>query len=83
MSESTKRAIFIRVKAKPNSRLSTLKPGDDGTWRANLKAAPVDGRANDELVALVAERFQCPRSAVSIRSGGSGRIKLVRIERPS
>jgi uncharacterized protein (TIGR00251 family) len=45
-----------------------------------LKAPPVDGKANEELIALVAERFGCRKTAVSIKSGASGRIKLVRIE---
>jgi uncharacterized protein len=47
---------------------------------AQLKAAPVDGKANEELIALIAKRFQCRKSAVTIKSGASGRMKLVRIE---
>ena len=45
-----------------------------------LGAAPVEGAANAELVGLVARRFDCPRRAVTIKSGGAGRLKLVRIE---
>ena len=71
--------IVIRVKVKPNSRVSTLEQVEDGTWLAQLRAAPVDGKANEELIALVASRFACRKSAVSITSGASGRIKLVRI----
>lgn len=72
--------IVIRVRVKPNSRLSALEQGNDGTWMAQLKAAPVDGKANEELIALIAARFGCRKSAVSIKSGASGRMKLVRIE---
>ena len=36
--------------------------------------------ANEELIALVAKQFACSKSAVSIKSGASGRMKLVRIE---
>ena len=72
-------ARFIRVKVKPNSRESTLESLPDGTWLARLKAPPVDGKANAELIELVAERFGCPRSAVSIKSGAGGRMKLVKI----
>jgi len=71
--------VIIAVRVKPNSRSSALERGDDGTWLAHVKAAPVDGKANEELIALVASRFRCPRSAVSIKRGGSGRVKLVRI----
>ena len=71
---------MLRIKVKPNAGASSLEESSDGSWHAQLKAAPVDGKANDELVALVARRFGCPRSAVSIRSGTSGRMKRVRIE---
>jgi uncharacterized protein YggU (UPF0235/DUF167 family) len=70
----------IQVRVKPNARASVLEQASDGTWQARLKAAPVDGKANAELIALVARHFGCPRAAVSIRHGATGRIKLVRID---
>ena len=74
-------ATVIQVKVKPNARASALTEADDGTWLAQLKSPPVDGKANKELLALVAGHFRCPKSAVSIKSGASGRMKLVKIER--
>ena len=68
----------IAVKVKPNARSSSLEE-IDGVWLAQLKAPPVDGKANAELIALVAERFHCRRSGVVIKSGASGRMKLVEI----
>ena len=71
----------IRVKVKPNARTSSLEQmSDGGHWQAKLKSPPVDGKANAELVALVAERFGCRKSAVTIKRGASGRMKLVQIE---
>lgn len=75
-------AVILRVKVKPNSRSSLLTQETDGTWRAELKAPPVDGRANEELVALVARHFKCRKADVEIKSGASGRIKLIRIGAP-
>jgi len=72
--------VILHVKVKPRARVSLLTPNDDGVWLAQLKSPPVDGKANDELVALVARRFGCSKSAVTIKSGASGRTKLVRIE---
>ena len=74
------RPILIQVKVKPNARVSALDQSDDGAWLAQLKAAPIDGKANEELIALVASRFNCRKSAVSIKSGASGRMKLVQID---
>jgi len=70
---------IIQVKVKPNARISTFEEVDGGSWLAQLKSPPVDGKANKELVALIARHFGCPRSAVSIKSGASGRMKLVKI----
>lgn len=70
----------MQVKVKPNARVSSLELRDDGIWLAQLKSPPVDGKANEELVALVARHFGCRKSAVAIRSGASGRMKLIRID---
>jgi len=73
-------ARIIQVKVTPRARESSLKQMADGTWVAKLKSPSVDGRANAELVALVADQFGCRKAAVSIRAGASGRVKLVRID---
>ena len=71
--------MLLRVKVTPRARTSELVQAPDGTWMAKLKSAPVDGKANEELVALVAHQFKCPRSAVSIKAGASGRMKWVKV----
>ena len=73
-------ARVIQVKVKPNSRVSAFEEMADGTWLAQIKSPPVDGKANEELIALVAKQFGCRKSEVSIKSGASSRTKLVRIE---
>lgn len=72
--------IVIRVKVKPNARASALVPAEQGAWLAQLKAAPVDGKANEELIVLIARHFQRRKSAVTIKSGASGRMKWVQVE---
>ena len=69
----------IQIKVKPNSRASLLEQNDDGTFVAQLKSPPLDGKANEELIALVAKHFNCRKSEVSIKSGGSSRTKLIQI----
>jgi uncharacterized protein len=70
----------IQVKVKPNSRTPLFEQRDDGTWLAQLKSPPIDGKANEELIALVAKHFECAKAAVSIKSGAAGRMKLIRID---
>lgn len=73
---------ILELKVKPNARVSQLTEQADGSWLAQLKSPPVDGRANAELIALVAAHFGCRRTQVSIRAGAGGRRKLVRIDAP-
>ena len=64
---------------KPNARSSLLEQLPDGTWQAQLKSPPIDGKANAELIALVADRFECRKADVVIKSGASGRMKRVQV----
>ncbi len=71
---------ILELKVKPNARASRLTQQPDGTWLAELKSPPVDGKANAELIGLVAEHFGCRKAQVTIRVGAGGRRKLVKIE---
>jgi uncharacterized protein (TIGR00251 family) len=75
-----KQPVVLQVKVKPNARVSKLEQAENGTWLAQLKAVPVDGKANEELIALISKHFDCRKSAVTIKSGASGRMKLVRVD---
>jgi uncharacterized protein len=70
----------IQVRVKPNARESVLLPSDEGPWQAQLKSPPVDGKANAELIALVARHFGCARAAVTIKGGASSRTKWVSVD---
>jgi uncharacterized protein (TIGR00251 family) len=70
----------LQVKVKPNARSSQLEPQPDGSWLALLKSPPVDGKANQELVALIAQHFGLRKAQVQIKSGASGRMKLVQLD---
>ena len=70
----------LRIKVKPNARASSLVQEADGTWLARLKSPPIDGKANQELIELVARHFQCAKSAVLIKSGASGRMKVLTVQ---
>jgi uncharacterized protein len=67
----------LKLKVKPGSRAEELSEQDDGSWLARVKAPPVDGKANAALIALVAKHFGLRKSQVNIKSGASGRSKLV------
>ena len=70
----------IQVKAKPSSRESTVEELEDGSFLVKLKAQPIDGKANAELIALLAACFKVAKTSVKVKSGAGARIKLVSIE---
>ena len=67
----------LRLKVKPGSREEELTELDDGSWLARVKAQPVDGKANAALINLVAAHFGVRKAQVHIKSGASGRQKLI------
>jgi uncharacterized protein len=73
---------FIEVRVKPNCGASVLAQDETGVWVAQLRSPPADGKANGELIELVARHFGCRRAAVSIKRGATGRRKLLKIETP-
>jgi uncharacterized protein (TIGR00251 family) len=71
---------IVSIKVKPNSRVSILEDLGDGAWLARVKAPPADGKANEELLRLVARHFDLRRAQVSIKRGTSGRLKRVQLD---
>ena len=47
-----------QVKAKPNSKKQALITEADGSLTAYLKSPPTDGKANEELIQLLAKTFE-------------------------
>lgn len=69
----------LRLKVKPNARVDALEQLADGSWQAQVRAAPVDGKANAAVIALVARHLGVAKAKVSIRSGAGARLKLVEV----
>jgi uncharacterized protein (TIGR00251 family) len=55
----------------------------DRTLKVRIAAAPERGKANEELIALLAAKFGVGREAVEIVSGHTAGLKLVKINRGS
>ena len=71
---------ILQVKVKPKASVSAFTAQLDGTWLAEVKALPVDGKANAELIRLIAEHFAIAKSKIAVKSGASGRLKLITVD---
>lgn len=69
-----------RVKVKANCKEQKIEEQTDGSLTVKLKSPPVDGKANEELIKLLAEKFKVSKSRIRIKSGLSSRQKLIEID---
>ncbi|MBI2082435.1 MAG: DUF167 domain-containing protein [Deltaproteobacteria bacterium] len=69
----------ISITVKPNARKEGVEKCADGSYRVLVRAAPVEGKANEAVVETLADYFSVPKSAVLIVKGARGRKKLVEI----
>lgn len=69
----------LSVKVKPNSKQQAIRQEADGSLTVLLKSPPVDGKANEELIQLLAKEFHVPKSAIRIKAGASSKTKLIEI----
>ena len=74
----TPEGIVLNVRAQPRSS----KAGIDGLWgddavKVRIRSAPVDGKANKELIETLADAFDLPKSAVSFKGGETSKTKRI------
>lgn len=72
----TPEGAIVSVRAAPRSS----KAGIEGLWgddaiKIKIKSAPVDGKANKELVEVLADEFRLPKSSVVFKSGETSKTK--------
>ena len=72
--------VALRLHIQPGAKKTEVAGLHGEALKIRLAAPPVDGKANEELVALVAERLGCRKTAVTIRAGASGRMKLIKVD---
>ena len=71
-------SMLIEIKVTPNAGKNELIKTETG-YKARIACAPVDGKANEALIALLAKEFGVPKSSVEIVKGKVGRNKTVEI----
>ena len=69
--------ILLTVRLTPRASANAISGERDGALLVRVTAAPVDGAANEALVAALATATGLPPSAVRIERGASARLKLV------
>jgi uncharacterized protein len=71
--------VIISVRVIPRAGRSQIVGVREGALLVRLKAPPVDGAANTELIEVLADALAVPKRDVSIASGMTSKQKRVRI----
>jgi uncharacterized protein (TIGR00251 family) len=69
--------LLVEVHVVPRASRSKLLGVHDGRLKISLEAPPVDGEANQALLAFLAKLLDLPRRDVTLCRGESSRQKLV------
>ena len=70
----------IYVKVIPRSSQNKVEKISEGEYKIKLTAPPVDGKANDMLIKVLADYFGVSKSSLNIVGGKSARIKMVDVD---
>lgn len=71
----TAEGAVVNVRAQPRSSRAGLDGLIGDAVRVRIRSAPVDGKANRELIETLADAFGLPKSRVSFKSGETSKTK--------
>jgi uncharacterized protein (TIGR00251 family) len=69
----------LRVRVAPGARRSEIVGRYGEGWRVRVSSPPERGRANDEVLALLAKTLRLERPALRLVSGATSRDKVVEL----
>jgi uncharacterized protein (TIGR00251 family) len=76
-------SITLTIHAQPGAKRTEVSGAHDAALKIRLAAPAVEGRANETLIAFLAESFGVPRRNVTLVRGEIGRRKTLRIASPA
>ena len=69
----------LSVRVHPGARKNGVTGVHADAVKIALTAPPVDGKANDALIAFLADALHLPRARVALVAGATSRAKMIRI----
>ena len=72
--------IIIQIKVIPNAAKNEIVNWEGELLKLRIKGVPEKGKVNQELIAFLAKECKIAKSAITILSGHSSRLKRVKIE---
>jgi uncharacterized protein len=69
-----------RIKVIPRSSKNQVLEEGPGELKVKLTAPPVEGKANEALIKILADHFKTKKSSIRIVSGSTSRSKWVEVK---
>jgi uncharacterized protein (TIGR00251 family) len=79
VTSSKERMSKFSIVVKPRAKSEGVGSLEDGTLVVRVNAPPVDGKANERVIELLARHFGVPRRNVRIAVGEGSRKKIVEV----
>ena len=73
---STPSGVTLAVRAQPGARKTAIVGVYGTELKIAVQAPPIEGRANQALIAFLAKTFDLPKSAVELVNGDLSRSKV-------
>ena len=77
--QETAGGISFQVKVHPRAKKDAITGALGDALKLSLTAPPVEGRANEACVEFFVRLLKVPRPSITIASGQSSRLKVIRI----
>jgi hypothetical protein len=74
------RGVYLKVKLQPRASKSGIARAVGDELKIKVTAPPVESAANEALLGLLAEKLDCPRSALQLVRGHTSRHKTVYVD---
>jgi len=71
--------VSLAIKLQPRASANEIGEPLGAELRVKVGAPPVDAAANDALIRLLAQRFDCARSRVELLRGHTSRHKIIKL----
>lgn len=69
----------VNVRVIPRAKLNRVEVQPDGTLRVHTTTAPTDGKATADVIKMLAEHYNVPKTSIKLVRGATSRDKVFEI----
>lgn len=71
--------MIISVRVIPRAKINRVEVQSDGTLRVHTTTTPTDGKATNDVIKMLAEHYNVPKTSIKLLRGATSRDKVFEI----